>query len=1344
MSESGQICGRCGAPQGSSLRGGVCAACRLEAILPPEGEYFPSATEHALAADVALVQHFGPYELLEEIGRGGMGVIYKARQPGLDRIVALKMLLTGEFADAKARERLLREARIAARLTHPGIVTIHEVGEHQGRPYFAMEYVPGRNLAQHCRDGLLPVATAVRYTEQLARAVHYAHQHGVIHRDLKPANILISPDDEPKLTDFGLTKSLVDPTQTIESAGSPNFMAPEQADSTLGTTGTPTDIFGLGAILYYLLTGRPPAVGETLSETLRNVVTGEPVAPRQLRPALPRDLETITLKCLEKEPSRRYGSALEVADELARWQHHEPIHARPATGAERLAKWVRRHPVVAALTAAVVLSLLTGIGATSWQWWLAQAERTEAALQTYIATLSVAEHHLEVGAVGKARELLMAQPDHLRGWEWGRLIARCHELLLNVGLLEGARLSATGLDPAASASVCVSDAGEWLAGWARGSLEVWSIRSGRQIFQLGSSNQPVRYAAFQPDGEVLATAGPGPGLRFWETRTGQPIHRAGAEGMETEGVAFSPDGNRLAVWSTDRTARVLFNSDLTQTRLLEPAPPSSARGELEFSRDGDRLFTRKSAGQSLPIWDVATGKLLAVCPPDASLLRSVRMAEDGRHYATVNRDGEAALWRVGEKEPVFRTPPDPSTIDDRPVQWAIPAPQFHRLATIRFLGSIKFWDTESGKLIGEATQRVQDWNPNAETALVTSGGDGALHVWDWNSGQIRNHLPLDGNLLQVVIRVDRRGRLAVASARKEGTFRSALAWSLRNTDRQLSPEFPFTRSAISPDGNQVAAGHFNGLVSLWDAESGRRTGVWPGHFRWVLDVAWSGDGQSLFSASADHTARQWNPATGELLQTLDGFSQAVNTMSANADGSLVAASDLSGRVVLWEPRQQRIRHSWQLTTNIGCWQVRLSSNGRWLAVSEVRGQGGVWDTQTGRRLVQFDRPETPVSQVAIAVAFSPDDQRLVTASIGGQLRFWDTQTWRVTSTCAVASSPTDLRFSPEGRRLFLSEITALNAFSGRTSLDVHDGDTGRRLAQLGDQQGWTPGLSLSQDGRRLVRSVLDAKVRSHGADVWDAFPWHDADYAQLPGATIEDRITAWAHRAAWSRLDRPDSLEPDAPAPTWTEPRENWKPRSPATPAACVDLTSLYNGHLETCAHANDVLDLENNNLTSLPQGVVRLDGVDWDLRGLITTGRRETTAFRSWVAGPRVEGIPVRRRANTLHFLHALWFLEASPNDSRSVGRYRLHYADGSSADLELRSGVDIAPWLSRGAGAAPDAAKKAWEGTLPGLERNMGTPRLYHRAYPNPHPDLEIVSFDLIADGDAAVPFVVALTVE
>ncbi len=383
MTEEPKSCPRCGAPLGREVGGhGVCTACLLEDALPTAEGLAGSAESPDPDADAPVVQRLGDYELLEEIGRGGMGVIYKARQAGLDRVVALKLLLAGEFAEPRVRRRLVREARLAARLSHPGIVTIHEVGEQEGRPFFAMEYVPGPNLAQRCRDGLLPVATAVRYVEQLARAVHYAHQQGVIHCDLKPANVLLTPEDHPKLTDFGLTRSLLDPTGTLESAGSPNFMAPEQADARLGPPGVATDVFGLGAVLYYLLTGQPPAVGASLSETLRAVLADAPVPPRHIRPALPVDLETITLHCLAKEPGRRYASALAVAEELARWRQHLPIVARPASRLELLLRRARRNPLSAALGAGLVTAVVLGIQGVAWQWRRAEAEKVRATLST--------------------------------------------------------------------------------------------------------------------------------------------------------------------------------------------------------------------------------------------------------------------------------------------------------------------------------------------------------------------------------------------------------------------------------------------------------------------------------------------------------------------------------------------------------------------------------------------------------------------------------------------------------------------------------------------------------------------------------------------------------------------------------------------------------------------------------------------------------------------------------------------------------------------------------------------------------------------------------------------------
>jgi len=677
-------CFRCRAPLGRDVGGGVCTACMLEDALPAAEGFAEPAADHELTSDVALVQHFGPYELLEEVGRGGMGVIYKARQPGLDRVVALKMLLAGEFADAKARERLLREAKIAARLTHPGIVTIHEVGEYGGRPYFAMEYVPGRNLAQHCRDGLLPVTTAVRYVEQLARAVHYAHQHGVIHRDLKPANILISPDDEPKLTDFGLTKSLVDPTQTIESAGSPNFMAPEQADSALGATGTPTDVYGLGAILYYLLTGRPPAVGESLCETQRNVVTGEPVAPRQLRPAVPRDLETIALKCLEKEQGRRYGSALEVADELARWQRHEPISARPATGAERVLKWVRRHPVVAGLSLAVVLSLALGLGATLWQWRRAETEAVVAARATakaqasklaarrnaYVAEMTLASRAAQEEKWQEVRTILdRTRPGpgetDLRGWEW--------RYLWQVSRQESAGRITVSTNRIGSMAV-LEDGRRVVLGENEGGFSIWDARTGHEEYRLPETINRVRHPFAAGGSPIVCRVAVVPGtgwlaytecrsptngwVHLWDIGRRDRVRSIPVPGMPRH-LAASPGGSKVAcsLMVPDRRVLVLAVADGSTVASIETDLSGySACHALAFSGDSQALCLEDAKAKCMRLVDIATGRDRHRFPLGQDFALTAAISPDGRWLVTGggfdNRLPRALVWdlQTGERK----------------------------------------------------------------------------------------------------------------------------------------------------------------------------------------------------------------------------------------------------------------------------------------------------------------------------------------------------------------------------------------------------------------------------------------------------------------------------------------------------------------------------------------------------------------------------------------------------------------------------------------------------------------------------------------------------------------------
>jgi formylglycine-generating enzyme required for sulfatase activity/tRNA A-37 threonylcarbamoyl transferase component Bud32 len=321
----------------------------------------------------------GDYEVLEELGHGGMGVVYKARHRVLHRLVALKMILPGG-AGRDDITRFLREAEAVAELEHPHIVQIHEIGRHLGQPYFALEYLGGGTLDRKLRDSALPPDEAARLLVPVARAIHFAHSHGIVHRDLKPANILLSADGVPKVGDFGLAKRVADDsglTQTGAILGTPSYMAPEQARGSSPGIGPAADIYGLGAVLYELLTGRPPFKAACPMDTLFQVLGEEPMPPRQLQPKLPRDLETICLKCLRKSPANRYATALEVAEDLERFLADEPIKARPPSALQRLRRWARRHRAALQVAAAVVLTLVTLGWAT--RWWLARQAEQEMA-----------------------------------------------------------------------------------------------------------------------------------------------------------------------------------------------------------------------------------------------------------------------------------------------------------------------------------------------------------------------------------------------------------------------------------------------------------------------------------------------------------------------------------------------------------------------------------------------------------------------------------------------------------------------------------------------------------------------------------------------------------------------------------------------------------------------------------------------------------------------------------------------------------------------------------------------------------------------------------------------------
>lgn len=357
-----EVCGRCGKASGEEVVHGLCVCCLAQVAF---GGLDGVAVDVFLPPSLAVLGAFGDYELIEEIARGGMGVVFRARQISLGRMVAVKLLRDGFLAEATEVRRFHAEGASAAALRHPHIVGVYEIGEHEGQHYLVMEWVEGRDLSHWIQDGPLPAAKAARWMVEVADAVQHAHDRGVLHRDLKPSNILIDASGEPRITDFGLARRMdMDSTltRTGQVMGTPGYVAPEQWSGGAMAVTTASDIYGLGAVLYHLLTGRAPFVGDTPAAILRQVEVQDPISPRVLLPSVPRDLETITLKCLAKDPQRRYASARGLGEDLERYLRGEPILARRVGMLERSWRWSRRHPMIAVLGVTVGVLVLVVVG----------------------------------------------------------------------------------------------------------------------------------------------------------------------------------------------------------------------------------------------------------------------------------------------------------------------------------------------------------------------------------------------------------------------------------------------------------------------------------------------------------------------------------------------------------------------------------------------------------------------------------------------------------------------------------------------------------------------------------------------------------------------------------------------------------------------------------------------------------------------------------------------------------------------------------------------------------------------------------------------------------------------
>ena len=611
-------CLQCGAPLPAHAPQGLCPRCLLKEgfglaldSTPPASELGTpqlSSTPVPDSASKVGVRFFGDYELLEEIARGGMGVVYKARQTTLNRLVALKVMAAGKLASPTAVERFHRETEAVALLEHPNIVPIYEVGEVDEVPYFSMKLVEGGNLGQALAGKPLPTRQAAGLLCKVARAVHYGHQRGILHRDLKPANILLGADQEPYVTDFGLAKLAereASLTLTMAVLGTPGYMAPEQAAGQSKHVTTAADVYSLGAILYELLTGRPPFRGDSELEILRRVREEEPERPVLINPGVDRDLQTVCLKCLEKEPHRRYASAEALAVELEHWLAGEPIAARPASTTEKVWRWCRRKPALASLGAASVLLLMVlAVGATVAAIRIAAAHDAEkqarfrAEQHLYVANMNLAQQAWAENNVGRVRQLLeetAAYPE--RGFEWRYLWAATRGD--NFATFRGHSNVVT--------SVAVSPDGKTvLSGSQDSTVRMWDLASGHCIAVLPRFGGALVYSvAFSPDGKRFAV-GTGDGVTLWRTDTREKLLALGGGGSNAR-AGFSPVAKLLAFGTS-----------------------------TEWSPRG---------GQSVTVVNYATGKQVAHFPDGGS---HAAFSPDGKLLALAGRSDGVRLLEVGQ------------------------------------------------------------------------------------------------------------------------------------------------------------------------------------------------------------------------------------------------------------------------------------------------------------------------------------------------------------------------------------------------------------------------------------------------------------------------------------------------------------------------------------------------------------------------------------------------------------------------------------------------------------------------------------------------------------------------